>query len=76
MDIEPFLIASSVEMVIAQRLVRRLCTACATLKNMSEAELQASLSLLEIDPTEVIHLDSVLEAVGCIVPKTLAFTEG
>ena len=29
MEIEPFLIASSVEMVIAQRLVRRLCAKCA-----------------------------------------------
>ena len=29
MDIEPFLIASSVEMIIAQRLVRRLCPNCA-----------------------------------------------
>ena len=73
MDIEPFLIASSVEMVIAQRLVRRLCTACATPQNMSEAELQASLSLLEIDPTEVIHLDSVLEAVGCNKCQNLGF---
>jgi type II secretory ATPase GspE/PulE/Tfp pilus assembly ATPase PilB-like protein len=29
MEIEPFLIASSVELVIAQRLIRRLCTHCA-----------------------------------------------
>ncbi len=29
MEIEPFLIASSVELVIAQRLVRRLCSHCA-----------------------------------------------
>ena len=30
MEIEPFLIASSVEMVIAQRLVRRICGNCAS----------------------------------------------
>ena len=30
MEIEPFLIASSVEMVIAQRLVRRLCAKCSS----------------------------------------------
>ena len=73
MDIEPFLIASSVEMVIAQRLVRRLCTACAAPQNLSESDLKASLSLLEIDPTEVIHLDKVLDAVGCNKCQNLGF---
>ena len=73
MEIEPFLIASSVEMVIAQRLVRRLCTACASAQNISEAELKTSLSLLEIDPTEVIHLDKVLQAVGCNKCQNLGF---
>ena len=60
MEIEPFLIASSVEMVIAQRLVRRLCTSCALPQNISETELKATLALLEIDPTEVIHLTKFL----------------
>ena len=52
MEIEPFLIASSVEMVIAQRLVRRLCQECALPTKMSEQDLLASLSLLEIDSVE------------------------
>ena len=56
MEIEPFLIASSVEMVIAQRLVRRLCTSCAVPQNISESELKATLALLEIDPAEVKYL--------------------
>jgi general secretion pathway protein E len=73
MDIEPFLIASSVEMVIAQRLVRRLCKNCALPQGLSESELKASLSLLEIDPTEVIHLDKVLHAVGCNKCQNLGF---
>jgi type II secretory ATPase GspE/PulE/Tfp pilus assembly ATPase PilB-like protein len=73
MDIEPFLIASSVEMVIAQRLVRRLCTACAAPANISTDELKASLSLLEIDTTEVIHLDKVLQAMGCNKCQNLGF---
>ena len=73
MDIEPFLIASSVEMVIAQRLVRRLCTACAAPANISTDELKASLSLLEIDTTEVIHLDKVLQAIGCNKCQNLGF---
>jgi type II secretory ATPase GspE/PulE/Tfp pilus assembly ATPase PilB-like protein len=37
MEIEPFLIASAVEMIIAQRLVRRLCQKCARPGNYSEA---------------------------------------
>lgn len=73
MEIEPFLIASSVEMVIAQRLVRRLCGTCAAPTNISADELKASLSLLEIDTTEVIHLDKVLQAVGCNKCQNLGF---
>ena len=73
MDIEPFLIASSVEMVIAQRLVRRLCMNCATPADLSDDDLRASLSLLEIDPKEVIHSENVLQAVGCNKCQNLGF---
>ena len=73
MEIEPFLIASSVEMVIAQRLVRRLCMSCSTPENLSEEELKASLALLEIDPSELIHLEKVLTAVGCDKCQDLGF---
>lgn len=65
MEIEPFLIASSVEMVIAQRLVRRLCQECSSPAQMSDSDLLASLSLLEVDPGEKIHADKVLRSVGC-----------
>ena len=65
MEIEPFLIASSVEMVMAQRLVRRLCGKCSEPSNISAEDLRATLSLLEVDPAEVIHLDKVLSAKGC-----------
>jgi len=65
MEIEPFLIASSVEMVIAQRLVRRLCQECSSPAQMSESDLLASLSLLEVDPSEIIHGDKVLRSAGC-----------
>ena len=65
MEIEPFLIASSVEMVIAQRLVRRLCKECSSPAEMSEGDVLASLSLLEVDPSELAHREKVLRAVGC-----------
>ena len=60
MEIEPFLIASSVEMVIAQRLVRRFVE-CPSHKN-GEKDLLASLSLLEIDTTESEFLNQVRDA--------------
>jgi type II secretory ATPase GspE/PulE/Tfp pilus assembly ATPase PilB-like protein len=65
MEIEPFLIASSVEMVIAQRLVRRLCQECSHPTKMTEKELLASLSLLEIDSSEKSFLNQVRDAKGC-----------
>jgi len=50
-----------------------LCTACAAPANISTDELKASLSLLEIDTTEVIHLDKVLQAMGCNKCQNLGF---
>ena len=73
MEIEPFLIASSVEMVIAQRLVRRLCQECSSPATMSEGDLLASLSLLEVDPSEVVHADKVLRSVGCQKCQNLGY---
>lgn len=73
MDIEPFLIASSVEMVIAQRLVRRLCQSCASPAEMSKSELMASLSLMEVDPSEIAHLDKVMKSVGCPKCQNLGY---
>ena len=65
MEIEPFLIASSVEMVIAQRLVRRLCMECREPADISESELQASLALLGVGESEVANLRKVQVANGC-----------
>ncbi|HWB39460.1 MAG TPA: type II/IV secretion system protein, partial [Candidatus Saccharimonadales bacterium] len=40
MNVEPFLIASTVRVVVAQRLVRRLCTHCRKLVEPSAAEVK------------------------------------
>ncbi len=40
MGIEPFLIASSLEGVIAQRLVRKVCQNCKTPSNLTELEIE------------------------------------
>ncbi len=46
MKIEPFLIASTVNIVIGQRLVRKICPDCKVKKKISEAELQSLTSAL------------------------------
>ena len=48
MEIEPFLIASSVEMVIAQRLVRRLCAKCAVPAQMKKPIFKLRSLCLEL----------------------------
>jgi general secretion pathway protein E len=73
MEIEPFLIASSVEMVIAQRLVRRLCQECCSPAQMSETDMLASLSILEVDPSELVHASNVMQALGCQKCQNLGY---
>ncbi len=65
MEIEPFLIASSVELVIAQRLVRRLCPRCSREADMELAHLGSCLVALHVDPSEVQHGHLLREPVGC-----------
>jgi general secretion pathway protein E/type IV pilus assembly protein PilB len=45
MGVEPFLVASSVEGVLAQRLVRKVCRACAAAYTPDPADLPRSLDL-------------------------------
>jgi type IV pilus assembly protein PilB len=60
MGIEPFLVSSSVLMIVAQRLVRRLCDKCKESVNMHEEAL-AELGINE-SPGEL----SLFEAKGCV----------
>lgn len=52
MGVEPFLLASSLRMMVAQRLVRRLCTNCRVARPARADELR----LLRRDPGEVLIL--------------------
>ena len=52
MGVEPFLITSSLEGVLAQRLVRRICTSCKTAYEPTETELKA-MSLTSDDVGDV-----------------------
>lgn len=51
MGIEPFLVASTINIAIGQRLVRVLCQSCKEKKTITEAEF---ISLSEIIPPEVL----------------------
>jgi len=50
MGAEPFLIASTVNVVMAQRLVRRLCPECRVAYNLDEGLLNSLRGQIEIDP--------------------------
>jgi type IV pilus assembly protein PilB len=58
--VQPFLIASSVRAIMAQRLVRRLCTHCRQPGELTETELRA----LRIEPGQ-LHESQVMRPVGC-----------
>jgi type IV pilus assembly protein PilB len=62
MGIEPFLIATSVRLVIAQRLVRRICKDCKVEDNVTAEELR----LLEIGEAEAKTL-KFYKGAGCTV---------
>ena len=65
MDIEPFLIASSVELIIAQRLVRKLCPKCARPAHHDKAYLESCLNLMQVVPSTDNLDKKILTAHGC-----------
>lgn len=68
MGIEPFLLASSLIGVMAQRLVRLLCTHCRQPYQASQADLQR----LGIDPDSAPSI-TLYDAVGCEACNSLGF---
>jgi type IV pilus assembly protein PilB len=58
--VQPFLVASSVRAIMAQRLVRRLCSTCKQPGELSETELRA----LNLEPGQLIEAQ-VMKPVGC-----------
>jgi len=60
MGVEPYLVCSTVEAVLAQRLVRTLCPHCKTLHKLDPSELPSDI------PQDLLDGDvPVFEAVGC-----------
>jgi len=73
MDIEPFLIASSVEMIIAQRLVRRLCPNCAEPAHYDERQIASFLATMRINAKEFVHGHLAKKPNGCERCRKLGF---
>lgn len=73
MGIEPFLIASSVKMVIAQRLIRRLCDHCAIPDDSSQEVVRSCLMTLGMDPAMAVTADGLRLPSGCDACAGLGF---
>ena len=67
MGVEPFLVSSTVEAVMSQRLVRRLCNACKKPIDATNLDLPADF------PTELIEQE-VYEAIGCRECRNVGYT--
>jgi len=61
MGVEPFLVASSVNIVLAQRLVRRVCAHCKRTIELNEEVLRE----LQLDPKEAAKAQ-FQEGAGCV----------
>ena len=65
MGIEPFLVSSALQLVIAQRLVRRLCPECAKPTPVNPRQLRESLGVLGLEPEAAEGVTTLLHPVGC-----------
>jgi type II secretory ATPase GspE/PulE/Tfp pilus assembly ATPase PilB-like protein len=65
MGVEPFLVSSSVEGVLAQRLVRRICASCATDHTPEAAELPRGFTLR--------HDETLSRGAGCRACRSTGF---
>ncbi|MSU45860.1 MAG: type II/IV secretion system protein [Lacunisphaera sp.] len=65
MGIEPFLIASALELVIAQRLVRRLCPHCSKPEPVNRVKFGDAIAILGLEPTETAGVTTLIAPVGC-----------
>jgi type IV pilus assembly protein PilB len=63
MGVEPFLVATSVNIICAQRLVRRLCTSCKTIDTHHRPE--EALYKVGFTPEEVARGITFYKPVGC-----------
>jgi type IV pilus assembly protein PilB len=65
MNLEPFLVASALRLVIAQRLVRRLCRNCRVAVPPKSNRARALLEPLAAHNRDLLHHATIYEAGGC-----------
>ncbi|MFM9001504.1 MAG: GspE/PulE family protein [Verrucomicrobiota bacterium] len=65
MGVEPFLVGSAVELVIAQRLVRRLCPDCARTVPVDRAKVLPALEALGMGEADLAGVRELREPAGC-----------
>lgn len=78
MNIEPFLIASTIRAVVAQRLVRRLCTNCRvsyTPNAEEQLEVMHAFGLESISRLHHLESEAVGEGVGASIGEGLSTSE-
>ena len=67
MGIEPYLVASAVKLVIAQRLLRRICTECKTDVDLSELERT------DLDQATLASVEYLARGTGCEACNNLGY---
>ncbi len=65
MGIEPFLVTSSVELILAQRLIRKLCPHCCKACEIDAKKLEVQMAQLGIPASEIQYAHLMREPVGC-----------
>ena len=73
MGVEQFLVASAVELVIAQRLVRRLCPDCAKHQPVDQTALRLTLASMQIPASEADGIKTLAHPVGCRACRQTGF---
>ena len=75
MKVEPFLVASTVNVIVAQRLVRKICEMCKTSVNITQSELSKNIPIETIK----IHFENskeirIYKGAGCKVCHNTGYT--
>ena len=73
MGIEPFLVTSSVELILAQRLIRRLCPYCSKPFVSDPKKLEAQFQQLGIPLSEMENAHLMREPGGCEQCRNLGY---
>lgn len=73
MGIEPFLVTSSVELILAQRLIRRLCPYCSKPFSEDPKKLEAQFQQLGIPLSEIKNVHLMREPGGCEQCRNLGY---